>query len=65
MNAGEDHCSEPQIREMADALVSSGMQALGYNWIVLDDCWHPSRDSNGTLVPFPRFFPDGMEPVIQ
>ena len=31
---------------------------------VLHSCWHPSRDSNNTLVPFPRFFPDGMAPVI-
>ena len=33
--------------------------------IILDDCWHPSRDNTtGELVPFPRFFPDGMVPVI-
>eukprot|EP00966_Prymnesium_polylepis_P096807 2242853-Prymnesium_polylepis.1 len=49
---------------MADTLVDMGMKDLGYNWVILDDCWHPSRDSNGTLVPFPRFFPDGMKPVI-
>lgn len=61
---GVDHCFDGQIREMADTLVSNGMLELGYEWIVLDDCWHPSRDSNGTLVPFERFFPDGMKPVI-
>ena len=61
---GEDHCFDGQIREMADTLVSSGMVDLGYNWVILDDCWHPSRDDNGTLVPFPRFFPNGMKPVI-
>ena len=55
---------------MADTLVakdaSSGvsMLDLGYSWIVLDDCWHPHRDANGSLVPFPRFFPNGMKPVI-
>ena len=26
-----------------------------------DDCWHPSRAANGSLVPFPRFFPNGMK----
>lgn len=61
---GTDHCFDGQIREMADTLVSTGMKDLGYNWVVLDDCWHPSRDDNGTLVPFPRFFPNGMKPVI-
>ena len=45
-------------------LVSSGMRDLGYNWVVLDDCWHPSRDANGTLVPFERFFPHGMKATI-
>merc|ERR1719329_4902 len=49
---------------MADTLVSSGMKDLGYEWVILDDCWHPSRDDIDTLVPFPRFFPDGMKPVI-
>ena len=62
---GEDHCFDGQIRAMADTLVESGMKDLGYEWIILDDCWHPSRDNKtGELVPFPRFFPDGMPPVI-
>lgn len=61
---GTDHCFDGQIRQMADTLVSSGMRDLGYNWIVLDDCWHPSRADNGTLVPFKRFFPHGMKTVI-
>ena len=59
---GEDHCFDGQIRAMADTLVSSGMKDLGYEWVILDDCWHPSRDSNGTLVPFPRFFPPSSRP---
>ena len=56
---------------MADTLVAKdpstgkSMLDLGYSWVVLDDCWHPSRDANGTLVPFPRFFPHGMQPVIE
>ena len=61
---GEDHCFDGHIRAMADTLVDSGMKDLGYEWVVLDDCWHPSRAANGTLVPFPRFFPNGMTPVI-
>lgn len=35
-----------------------------YEWVVLDDCWHPTRDSNGTLVPDTTFFPNGLVPVI-
>ena len=47
--------------ELKDASTGKSMLDLGYSWVVLDDCWHPSRDANGTLVPFPRFFPHGMK----
>jgi alpha-galactosidase len=63
---GTDHCFDGQIRAMADTLSKSGMVSLGYDHIVLDDCWHPSRDNaTGELVPFPEFFPNGMVPVIE
>ena len=45
-------------------MVDNGMQALGYEWVVIDDCWHPSRDSNGTLVPYKDYFPNGIKPVV-
>ena len=61
---GTDHCFDRQIRETAQAMVDNGMAAAGYEWIVLDDCWHPSRDANGTLVPYAEFFPNGMKPVV-
>jgi alpha-galactosidase len=28
------------IRQMADAMVSSGMKAAGYTYLNIDDCWH-------------------------
>src|SRR5438309_12114811 len=31
--------SDKLIREMADAVVSSGMQAAGYQYVNIDDCW--------------------------
>ena len=50
---GEDHCFDGQIRAMADTLVLSGMKDLGYDWVVLDDCWHPTRDNaTAELVPY-------------
>lgn len=61
---GTDHCFDYQIKDTAKAMVDNGMKAAGYEWIILDDCWHPRRDSNGTLVPHAAFFPDGMMPVI-
>ncbi len=57
------HCdvSETLIREMADAMVSSGMKDAGYQYIVIDDCWQVSRDANGNIVPDPQRFPSGMK----
>ncbi|KAK4841170.1 hypothetical protein QYF36_000076 [Acer negundo] len=50
------------IRETADAMVSSGLSALGYEYINLDDCWaEQNRDSKGNLVPKASFFPFGMK----
>jgi len=61
---GLDLCTEKQVRETADALISSGLKAVGYEWIILDDCWHPqTRSSSGELVPNPKFFPNGMKVV--
>ena len=51
-----------QIKDTA-SVVDNGMKAAGYEWIILDDCWHPRRDSNGTLVPHAPSS-DGMMPVI-
>lgn len=56
-----DLCSEFEVRNKADAMVESGMTALGYTWMLLDDCWSAhDRDENGELQPMPDFFPSGM-----
>jgi alpha-galactosidase len=36
--------SEKLIMEIADAMVSSGMAAAGYDYVVIDDCWQVDRD---------------------
>ena len=38
------------IREMADAMVSSGMKAAGYTYINIDDTWEGERDANGNIT---------------
>jgi len=53
--------SEQLIRGMADAMVSSGMKDAGYQYIVIDDCWHGNRDSLGFIRPDPVRFPSGMK----
>ncbi|HSD85797.1 MAG TPA: glycoside hydrolase family 27 protein, partial [Anaerolineae bacterium] len=54
---------ETAIRETADALVSSGLKACGYEYLVIDDCWSrkEGRDSNGDLIPDPEKFPNGLK----
>jgi alpha-galactosidase len=50
------------IKEMADAMVSSGMRDAGYKYLILDDCWlAPTRDSLQNLQADPKKFPDGMK----
>lgn len=54
--------SDELVRGMADAMVKSGMKDAGYQYIVIDDCWQKSRDSNANIVVDPHF-PHGIKPV--
>ena len=61
-NTFQGRISETLIKEMADALVASGMQKAGYTYLVIDDGWEATeRDSQGNLVPDPVRFPSGMK----
>jgi alpha-galactosidase len=54
--------NETLIRQMTDAMVSSGMRDAGYQYVVVDDCWmNPNRDSSGNLQGDPSRFPSGMK----
>ena len=53
--------SETLIRQSADELISSGLAAVGYNYVNLDDCWQVSRDIDGTIMPDPVTFPSGIK----
>lgn len=53
------------IEQEARALVSSGMQAAGYDYVVLDGGWDQlARDAAGNLQADPNKFPDGIKPVV-
>ncbi|RYE04480.1 MAG: glycoside hydrolase family 27 protein, partial [Sphingobacteriaceae bacterium] len=52
---------ENLIKQVADAMVSSGMKAAGYEYINIDDCWHGDRDKQGFIHPDPKRFPSGMK----
>ncbi|GAA1225839.1 MULTISPECIES: glycoside hydrolase family 27 protein [Streptomyces violaceusniger group] len=54
--------TEAQVRQAADAMVSSGMRDAGYRYVVVDDCWFdPQRDTTGNLRANPTKFPSGMK----
>jgi alpha-galactosidase len=53
--------NEQLIREMADAMVTSGMKDAGYVYLVIDDCWQIDRDVQGNILPDPQRFPSGMK----
>jgi alpha-galactosidase len=54
---------EKTVMRQADAMVSSGLKAAGYKYIVIDDCWHGERDKDGFIQPNPQHFPSGMKKV--
>ncbi|KAE9376501.1 glycoside hydrolase family 27 protein [Stipitochalara longipes BDJ] len=48
----------------ANAFVSLGLKAVGYEYINIDDTWSSkSRGSDGTLVPDPNKWPNGITAV--
>jgi alpha-galactosidase len=53
--------SEKLIKATADAMVATGMRDAGYQYVVIDDCWQVSRDTEGNIVPDPARFPSGMK----
>lgn len=53
---------EKIVRETADALISSGFNKLGYEYVNIDDCWaEQKRDKNGRLVAKASTFPSGIK----
>ncbi|MFD9302819.1 ricin-type beta-trefoil lectin domain protein [Streptomyces sp. NPDC060048] len=52
---------EAKVVANADALVSTGLAAKGYDTVTVDDCWMTkSRDADGNLVVDTEKFPHGM-----
>ena len=56
-----EHINEKDIREMADAMVSSGMVKAGYNYIMIDDGWQGGRDNRNNIIPDQKKFPSGIK----
>ena len=53
---------EALFRKMADLIVEKGLKDVGYEYVVIDDCWAlKQRDENGRLVADPAKFPNGIK----
>ena len=53
--------NEELIKKTIDAMNSSGLIELGYNYINIDDCWQTARDDTGKIIPDPNAFPNGIK----
>lgn len=53
--------SEDLIKNMAKLMVSDGYLAVGYEYIIIDDCWSAlERNENDELQPDATRFPSGI-----
>lgn len=57
--------NEKVVKEMADALVTTGMSKLGYEYVVLDDCWQIGRKADGTIIADSARFPSGIKNLAE
>src|SRR5450755_2663693 len=63
-NAYGCNVSEQLVEQTALAMHNDGMQAAGYQYVNIDDCWmSSSRDASGNLAANPSKFPDGIAAV--
>lgn len=54
-NKFAERIDDRTVREVADAMVSSGMRDAGYVYVNIDDTWEGARDANGVLQPNQKF----------
>jgi alpha-galactosidase len=54
-NKFADGIDDRTVREIADAMVSSGLRDAGYVYVNIDDGWQGERDANGVLQPNAKF----------
>ena len=54
-NKFRDRVSDKMVREMADAMVTSGMRDAGYIYVNIDDTWEAGRDAQGNILTNNKF----------
>lgn len=56
-----ERIDEGLIRSIADAMDSTGMSAVGYRYLIIDDGWQGGRDKKNNIIADPVKFPSGMK----
>ncbi len=49
------------VKAVADSMVSKGLAAAGYQYIVIDDGWQIDRDKSGKIIADSTRFPEGIK----
>eukprot|EP01113_Clastostelium_recurvatum_P031253 TRINITY_DN3884_c0_g1_i1.p1 TRINITY_DN3884_c0_g1~~TRINITY_DN3884_c0_g1_i1.p1 ORF type:complete len:416 (-),score=85.02 TRINITY_DN3884_c0_g1_i1:74-1321(-) len=60
-NDCSSNITEARVKFMADAMVSTGLARLGYEYVNVDEGWLKGRDADGNMVADPVRFPSGMK----
>lgn len=61
---GKQDINEQIVREVIDAIVSTGLKDAGYIYVVVDGGWRDVKlGSGGELLPHPEKFPNGIKPL--
>jgi alpha-galactosidase len=61
-NCFRTEINENKIKEIADAMVSSGMKDAGYEYVIIDDGWMTDqRDREGHIIVDSIKFPNGIK----
>jgi alpha-galactosidase len=54
-NKFAERVDDKSVREMADAIVASGMRDAGYIYVNIDDTWEGPRDKDGNITTNEKF----------
>jgi alpha-galactosidase len=60
-NAFDLNINSRIVMLVADSMVSKGLAAAGYQYIVIDDGWQIDRDKNGKIIADSIHFPEGIK----
>lgn len=61
---GNRNVTARAVEQQAEAMVSTGMKAAGYRYVIIDAGWDLPTRPGGRLTPDPRKFPNGMKTVV-